>query len=220
MSNNKNSIKAIIISSLACLIPSMISLLIWDRLPEEIATSFNFNGEVTEYMPKFNALIGVSFYLLVVHLVVIISIKIDPLKNNNADNIKNKMIYFTPILSNFVLGLIITYSLDFNIDITRILSLFLSAMFAIMGNFLPKCKKNYTIGVKTPWTFHSEDNWYYTHRISGKIWFYTGIIGVINAVTLNSTMIFLIVILVISFAPIWVSFNYYKINEQLNNKEY
>ncbi len=214
--NNKNilNLKNIIISSLICLIPAIIAFIIWDKLPDEMPTSFNFNGEVTEYMSKFKATIGVSIFLLFFHIIMILTITFDPLKNNNSNKIKSKLMYFVPILSNVVIGMVIAYSLNFNIDITRIISLFLSAMFTIMGNFLPKCKKNYTIGVKTPWTFHSEDNWYYTHRISGKIWFYTGIIGVINALTLNSILIFLIVILVISFGPIWVSFNYYRTQEQ------
>lgn len=212
--NNKLNLKNIVISSLMCLLPAIISLLIWDRLPEEIATSFDFKGDAIEYMPKFQAIMGVSVYLLFFHIFMILTIKFDPLKNNNSAKIKNKIIYLMPILSNVVIGLIIMYSLDFNIDINRIVFLFISILFAILGNFLPKCKKNYTIGIRTPWTLNSEDNWYYTHRISGKIWFYASIIGIINALVLNNIIIFFIILAVLCIAPMWISFDYFRKYEQ------
>ncbi|MFI3230020.1 MAG: SdpI family protein [bacterium] len=218
--NNKDSlnIKNIIISSLACLIPALVSLLIWDRLPDEMATSFGFNGVPNEYMTKFQATIGATLYLVILHLLVIVAIKVDPLKDNNSDKLKSKMIYFTPILSNIIIGLIIGYSLDYNFDMNRIMFLFISILFIIFGNFMPKCKKNYTIGVRTAWTLNSEDNWYYTHRVAGKVWFYCGIIGLANALLLNNIQVFFILLLITCFSPIAISYNYYRKFEQNNQK--
>ena len=50
------------------------------------------------------------------------------------------------------------------------------AFFAILGNFLPKLRQNYTIGIKLPWTLASEENWNKTHRLAGYLWVVCGLI--------------------------------------------
>ena len=39
----------IVISSIITLLPMIFGFLVWNRLPENIATSFGWNGEVTGY---------------------------------------------------------------------------------------------------------------------------------------------------------------------------
>ena len=41
---------------------------------------------------------------------------------------------------------------------------------------MPKCKQNYTIGIKILWTLHSEENWNRTHRFAGRLWLVCGIV--------------------------------------------
>ena len=55
-------------------------------------------------------------------------------------------------------------------------SVLMGAMFIIIGNYLPKTKQNYTIGIKVPWALHSEENWDRTHRLAGRLWVAGGIL--------------------------------------------
>ena len=50
----------------------------------------------------------------------------------------------------------------------------------VMGNYLPKVKQNYYMGIKLPWTYADEENWNRTHRMAGKLWVVGGIILLLN----------------------------------------
>ena len=56
-------------------------------------------------------------------------------------------------------------------------------MFIVIGNYLPKARQNYTIGIKIPWTLSDEDNWNRTHRLAGYLWMIGGIFLIIGALT-------------------------------------
>ena len=54
-------------------------------------------------------------------------------------------------------------------------------LFVIIGNFLPKARQNYTIGIKIPWTLDNENNWNRTHRLAGYLWMACGMFFIIMA---------------------------------------
>ena len=58
-------------------------------------------------------------------------------------------------------------------------------MFIGLGNYMPKLKQNYTIGIKVPWTLNSEENWNMTHRMAGKVYVVAGVISIIIALLNN-----------------------------------
>ena len=76
---------------------------------------------------------------------------------------------------------------------------FMGVLFLVLGFILPKCKQNYTIGLKLPWTLHDEENWDKTHKLAGKLWIYGGIImaiaGLFNLTFVFMTIIFLLIII-------------------------
>lgn len=85
--------------------------------------------------------------------------------------------------------------------------LFLGLMFLVVGNYLPKCKQTYTVGIRLPWTLADEDNWAYTHRLAGKVWTIGGL--VILALTfLRLPALQFVVILVLVLIPTAASFLY------------
>ena len=56
-------------------------------------------------------------------------------------------------------------------------------LFVVIGNYLPKARRNYTIGIRLPWTLANEENWNRTHRIGGFLWVIGGILMIIMALT-------------------------------------
>ena len=53
-------------------------------------------------------------------------------------------------------------------------------MFLVIGNYLPKVKQNWYLGIKLPWTYADEENWNKTHRLAGKLWFVGGLLFILN----------------------------------------
>jgi len=62
-----------------------------------------------------------------------------------------------------------------SIDITRTMMAVLGVFFAIMGNFMGKVKRNFYMGIRTPWTLASERVWDATHRRAAGLWFFGGL---------------------------------------------
>ena len=85
-----------------------------------------------------------------------------------------------PLTSVFVS--ILTYGTAFGIDISVNVFgyLFVGIIFILVGNYLPKSRQNYTIGIKLPWTLNDTENWNKTHRFGGIVWILCGVLILTN----------------------------------------
>ncbi|MEL7031193.1 MAG: SdpI family protein [Pseudomonadota bacterium] len=54
-------------------------------------------------------------------------------------------------------------------------------LFVVMGNYLPKTRQNWFLGIRTPWTLSSEYTWEKTHRLGGRLFFAVGFFCLIGA---------------------------------------
>lgn len=88
----------------------------------------------------------------------------------------------------------------------------LGAMFAVIGNYLPKTRRNTTIGIKVSWALASDENWNATHRFGGRCWFVGGIVSMLTACLPEKIglPLFLILTLAYTLAPVVYSYCYYR----------
>ena len=89
-------------------------------------------------------------------------------------------------------------------------------MLLVVGNYLPKCRQNYTVGIKVPWTLASEENWDATHRLAGKLWVAGGVVILLLAIQpwIPAFPMSLVIMLAVTFVPMIYSFVYYIKMEQ------
>jgi len=99
--------------------------------------------------------------------------------------------------------------LGYKISVESIMPVFMGVLFLVLGFILPKCKQNYTIGIKLPWTLHDEKNWDKTHKLAGKLWIYGGIIMVVSGM-FNLTFLFMAIIFALVIIPTVYSYLIYK----------
>jgi len=96
--------------------------------------------------------------------------------------------------------------------VTMITTMLVSMLIIILGAYMPKCKQNYTIGIKLPWTLHDEENWNKTHKFAGMVWVIGGsvmlIAGLFEVMWGVGAVLAVIVV-----APAVYSFVYYKKNK-------
>ena len=104
---------------------------------------------------------------------------------------------------------IIANAVGIKINISMYVSIGLGILIMIIGNYLPKCKQNYTVGIKTPWTLNNEEVWNKTHKISGYLWVIVGFIITISSF-IGFESIMLVVLIIIAFVPIVYSYILYK----------
>lgn len=208
----KKNLKTLIITTIVTLLPILAGLILWDKLPDQIATHFNANGAADGFSSKAFSVFGLPVFLAVLHWVCTVATSADPKKKNHSDKMLTLVLWICPLISLLCSALIYTYSMGINVDITLIMMLFFGAMFIVIGNYLPKCKQNYTMGIKIPWTLNDEENWNYTHRISGKIWVAGGVIILLTAV-FRQTWIFFVITLLMVIIPFVLSYLFHKKKE-------
>jgi uncharacterized membrane protein len=100
----------------------------------------------------------------------------------------------------FLLSLTYAVALGATVRVEIFIIIFLGLLFTIVGNYLPKSKQNYTIGIKLPWTLNSEENWNRTHRMAGRLWVLCGIAMILTSF-LGLFWLFFVVALVMVLAP-------------------
>ena len=179
----KDNKKTLIITSIVTILPILIGVFFWNRLPDVMATHFGANNEANGFTSKAFAVFGLPLILLAAEWFGALATSHDPKKQNISPKMFAFVLWIVPVVSLIGAATIYPYNLGYQIDITFIAELLLGVIFIVVGNYLPKARQNYTIGIKIPWTLANEENWNRTHRLAGYLWVIGGILMVIAALT-------------------------------------
>ena len=168
--------KIIIITTLITILPLFVGLILWNRLPDTVATHWNFNGEANGWSSKAFAVLGLPSFLTVVHLFTVGVTLNDPKKKNIHRKMLTLVFWIVPVVSLIVNGMVFLTALQIEVNVSIAVSALVGIIFIIIGNYLPKLQQNYTAGIKLPWTLNSTENWNRTHRLGGKTFIISGIL--------------------------------------------
>lgn len=166
----------IALTALITALPSLIGLLLWDRLPDSIPTHFDFQGVADGWSSKPFAVFALPAFMLIIHLICLAGTMADPRKQNIHTKIFRMVMWICPVVSLFTCGTIYLLALGMEVNMTHGVTVMMGLLFIIVGNYLPKCRQNYTVGIKLPWTLADTENWDRTHRFAGKLWVICGIV--------------------------------------------
>ena len=83
-------------------------------------------------------------------------------------------------------------------------------LFVVIGNFLGKVRKNFFIGIRTPWTLASDEVWSRTHRLGGWMFVAGGIVMIVGAFAGLPVLGVIAVVLAIALYPVLHSFLLYR----------
>ena len=205
----KKNLKTMIITSIIILAPIIAGVILWDKLPDQIATHFSSNGTPDGWSPKEFAVFGMPIFLLVVHWCCIAFTSVDPKKQNISDKVIILMMWLCPIISILGCGSTYLYELNHGFNSVPIAIGFVGCLFLVMGNYMPKMKQSYIIGIKIPWTLNSEENWNRTHRLAGRVFMLAGAITIIAGFLQMFTFV-IISLFVAALIPTLYSFVLYK----------
>ena len=200
--------KTLMLTSLICLLPIVPGLLLYDRLPDQLPSHWNFRGEIDGWMPKTQAIFLLPVIMAVTNLLVFFFVSNDPKKRNIEGKIVLVTLWLIPLLSVVTQAVVYAVGMGVNIDVGSWVNVVLGIVFIFIGNYLPKSRQNYTVGIRLPWTLNSEENWNRTHRLGGILWVIGGF-GVILTnprISLGSRRILLLATLI----PTVYSFLLYK----------
>lgn len=205
----KKHIKTIIITSILILAPMLVGIILWDKLPAQVPTHFDVNNQPDSYSSKAFAVFGMPLLMLALHIVCVLATKLDPKMKGINDKVFTLVLYIIPAVSLLICAVIYPVALGKEIRVGLIAILFMGLIFTVTGNYLPKCKPSYTVGIKLPWTLEDSENWNKTHALAGKLWFAGGLI-IIATSFLESPVIFFTITAALVLVPTVYSFTLYK----------
>lgn len=96
------------------------------------------------------------------------------------------------------------------LDIGRALLGGIGIAFVLLGNVLGKVKRNFWLGVRTPWTLASDRVWYSTHRLAGKTMVTGGLVVLAAALAGLPPYVSTAALLAGALVPVVYSLVYYK----------
>lgn len=191
----------LLLTSLIILLPMVAGLCFWSRLPESVPTHFDGTGQADGWSSRGFAVFGLPLFVLVLHWICFAAVIADPKATNLSRKILHLTLWISPAVSLFAGLSIYGTVLGAPINTARTANLLLALMFIAIGNYLPKCAPNYTVGIKLPWTLHDENNWRRTHRFAGFLWMIGGVL-LLPAALLPTMWVTFAVVLVLALLPV------------------
>lgn len=190
----------------------IVAAIFYPKMPELLPTHYSSNGEPDDFSSKAFALFGLNGIMLAVLVFIYVFANLDPKKANQGDMVLKITFLIIPLLSLFITIVTILYGLGNRVDIGLGSSIGLSIMFIAIGNYLPKVKRNYTVGIKIPWTLDSDYNWNKTHRFSGFIWMIGGLVMLVSNFLCREfrEVVFFVTMVIVVLVPMVYSYMIYR----------
>ncbi|NBK23417.1 MAG: DUF1648 domain-containing protein [Spirochaetia bacterium] len=210
--------KTMIITTSVCLLPVILSSFLYGRLPDQVPIHFNLAGEADNYASKAFGAFLLPLLLALGNFLLQFVLNNDP-KREQGQPLREMSKWILPILSLLLTPITLFKALGYDIRIEKVVPVFVALLFLVIGNYLPKCKHNYTVGIKIPWTLASEENWNRTHRFAGWVWSVASSLLLVSALTgwfLPAIGIVSLTAMVVG--PVIYSFLFYKKTKHTDNE--
>ncbi len=188
----------------------------YPQMPERMASHWNSQGQVDGYMSKFWGLFFMPLISIGLSLLLALIPRKDPLKVN-IERFKKYYYGFMilVILFLFYLYLLtILWNLGIKFNMIQLLAPAFGILLYSCGILIEKAKRNWSIGIRTPWTLSNENVWDKTHLVGGKLFKVAGIIALIG-VFFRGYAIFFILIPVILVAFFTVIYSYFEYQREM-----
>lgn len=151
---------------------------VYARLPHRIPTHWNLQGEVDGWMDK--PMGALMLPLVATGLLGLLWLmpRIDPRRENlerftgDRHLITNLLILFFAVIQGATFGA----ALGWPVQVDRVILAAVGLLFVGLGNYLPRIRSNWYMGIRTPWTLSSEGVWRATHRVGGRTFVVGGLV--------------------------------------------
>lgn len=186
-------------------------LLLWEQLPDQMASHWNANDQVDGFMPKFWGVFLMPLVILGMLGLFRTIPSIDPLKTNIAE-FRGAFNLFILLISAFMLyvhGLTLAWSLGYQtFKMSAAMLPFLGVLFFFIGYMLKQAKRNFFIGIRTPWTLSSDTVWNKTHQLGSVLFMASGGLAIIGSFLSGETAFWLFFIPLMTSVAVLFIYSY------------
>ena len=173
-------------------VASLVHLIaVYPSLPAEVVTNWGFNGNV-DYSSKSTLWVLWAVNAGMIPLFFIMP-KIDP-KGKSYAKVDGFYTYFRLVTVVFLAVMmeitILSANDPYRFNVGKIAEIGIALLFIFIGNYLPKCRQSFTLGIKTMWTLSDERVWNKTHRLGGVLFVIAGVVTLAAALFCGEKVMF------------------------------
>ncbi len=206
-----------IYSGLVVAAMSLLSAWAWTRLPAgaQVPIHWGIDGQVDGYASKEVGLLLLPVVAVAITALLAVIPRFEPRRANLERSGKAYGAVWITVIT--LLGgihvLAVAAALGADLEVARLVLMGTGAVFVVIGNYLPKVRPNYLMGIRTPWTLASDLSWVRTHRVGGRLFVIEGLVLVVLglldvgpellAVTIVGAIALLLVIVSVYSYQVW-----------------
>lgn len=213
-----------ILSLLALAAAVLVAIVMYPSLPDQIPTHWNVAGEVDDYTAKPWGVVilplaaGCSWLLF--KIIPLISPK--GFRTDEFQGVVNVFQVAMVVLLSLIAVLVLLAAADIVDLVAGFVPIGVGLLFIIIGNYLGKVRKNFFIGIRTPWTLASDEVWARTHWLGARVFMVCGAlliaVGFLEEVP-TVTMVVVGVILIVALVPVVYSYLLYRRLEGFEDRQ-
>lgn len=159
-----------------------LSFYFYAHFPEQVVGHWNFAGQPDDWTSRAGGAFGMVGVLIGMYVMFLVLPMLDPKKERYADFEKVYHLFKNILITFFAVIYVLSglYNLGYPISIQFWVPWLVGLLMIFMGNYLGKLKRNWFVGIKTPWTLSSENVWNKTHRVGGWMFILFGVCIIIS----------------------------------------
>lgn len=177
---------------------ALSSIVFYPVMPEKMASHWNGAGIADGFTSKAGALAIIPIIAIACFSILIFLPRLDPLKKNFKafESAYEKFVVTFLIFMLYLHFLILAANAGVALNMVQWLVPAFAFLSFMIGWLLPQVKRNYFVGIRTPWTLHSDEVWNETHKRGGNLFMFAGIVTLIGIFVPKFAIWFILVPLV------------------------
>jgi uncharacterized membrane protein len=155
------------------------TVIAYPHLPDSIATHWNIHNQVDGYGPKWTVYVAGPGVMALVMLLMYCLPWFSP-KNFEVDSFRSTYLQIMLVLlcmGAYFFGVMLWADFGHAVNIGRALIGGGCLAIVLLGNLMGKIRRNFYMGVRTPWALANERVWNATHRLAAKTMVASGLVG-------------------------------------------
>jgi uncharacterized membrane protein len=172
--------RTLLVSALFILVALVAAVWLYPRLPAQVPVHWDLHGQVNGTLPR---LWGAAFPALIILVLAGLTVLLPLISPRQFEIQPFAGAYGVMMLA--IQGMMLAVGLavllagaGYALPIPAIALLAVGVLLMVLGNYMGKLRKNFFIGIRTPWTLASDAVWERTHRLAGWLFMAAGLVMV------------------------------------------
>lgn len=155
------------------------TIMAYPQLPANVATHWDIHGQPNGYSPKWAMfLLGPGIMAMTLFLTWLMP-WLSP-KQFGVEGFRStylQIMLIVVVLWAYLDGVLLWAGTGHSANASRAMLGGVCVLFALLGNLMGKVRRNFFIGIRTPWALASDHVWNATHRLAAKTLVLSGLAG-------------------------------------------